>query len=262
MNRTLLSISSFDSSCATGFAVDLKTFQAFRVYGVAAITGLAAQNTSTLQAIQPIPMEIVGQQIEALASDMKIHGVKVGALVTAGNVQIVASLLETFDLRALVVLDPVMTGPNGETLLEAAALAPIREKLCPMASLVTANRLEAEALTGIAVSDVPSAKEAARALFDLGPKSVIITGCLAEGSRAMDVWYDGSGYHLFDAPKLQSPNTLGIGDTFSAALCALLAKGCLMGEAVDRTKKYIAKAIQHPFQIGKGRGPLNHTVPI
>lgn len=262
MNRTLLSISSFDSSCASGFAVDLKTFQAFRAYGVAAITGLAAQNTSSLQAIQPIPMEIVGQQIEALASDMKIHGVKVGALLTTGNLQIVVSLLEAFELRSLVVVDPVMQGPNGEPLLEPAALAPMKEKLLPMAALVTASRLEAETLTEMTITDVPSAKDAAKALYGMGPKNVIITNCLAEGSRAMDVWYDGTGYHLFDAPRLQSPNTLGVGDTFSAALCALLSKGCLMGEAVDRTKKYIAKAIQHPFQIGKGRGPLNHTVPI
>ena len=155
-----------------------------------------------------------------------------------------------------------MKAATGEPMLDEAGIEALKNRLLPLALAVTPNRYEAETLSGIPISDVPSAKEAGRLILKMGPRNVIITGGALEGSRAVDIWCDGQGYHLFDAPRLASQNLLGIGHTFSAALCALLSKGCLMGEAIDRTKKYIAKAVQHPFQIGKGKGPLNHTVPM
>ena len=262
MNRTILTISAFDSSAASGIACDLKTFQTFRVYGAAAVTAIMGQNSMGVQALHPVPMEFVGQQIEAVATDIKIHGVKTGILATASNIQIVASLIQAFELRDCFVLDPVLTAATGESMLDDQGVEALRDKLLPLALVATPNRHEAEVLSGVAVKDVPSAKEAAQVIQKMGAKNVIITGGAFEGSRAIDIWYDGQGYHVFDAPRLSTQNTLGIGHTFSAAICALLSKGCLMGEAIDRTKKYIAKAVQHPFQIGKGRGPLNHTVPM
>ena len=262
MNRTILTISAFDSSGATGVAADLKTFQTFRVYGTAAVTAIAAQNSLSVQALNPVPMEIVGQQIEAVAGDIQLHGVKTGVLATAPNVQIVASLIEAFSLRDCFVLDPVLKASTGEPLLDAPGIEALRERLLPLAFVATPNRHEAEILSGVAVKDIPTAKEAVRVIQKMGPKHVILTGGALEGSRATDIWYDGQSYHLFDAPRLASQNVLGIGHTFSSAVCALLAKGCLMGESIDKAKKYVAKAVQHPFQIGKGKGPLNHTVPM
>jgi hydroxymethylpyrimidine/phosphomethylpyrimidine kinase len=262
MNRTILTVSAFDSSGATGVATDLKTFQTFRVYGAAAVTAITAQDTTGIQALHPVPMEVVGQQVESVASDMKIHGLKTGILATAANVQIVASLIEALKLGHGFVLDPVLQSATGESLLDSAGIDALQAKLLPLAFVVTPNRYEAEVLSGIPVSDVPSAKEAARIIHEMGPRHVILTGGAMEGSRAMDIWFDGQGYHLFDAPKLATQNVLGIGHTFSAAVCAMLAKGSLMGEAIDRAKKYIGKAVQHPFRVGKGKGPLNHTVPM
>ena len=262
MNRTLLTISAFDSSGATGVAADLKTFQTFRVYGTAAVTAIAAQNSTAVQALHPVPMEVVGQQIEAVASDIKIHGIKTGILATGATVQIVASLIEAFQLREGFVLDPVLRAATGEPMLDEAGIEVLKTRLIPLALVITPNRYEAEVLSGISVQDVPSAKEAARVIQQMGARHVVVTGGALEGPRATDIWYDGQGFHLYDAPRQATQNTLGIGHTFASALCALLVKGCLMGEAIDRTKKYIGKAIQHPFQIGKGRGPLNHTVPM
>lgn len=262
MNRTLLTISAFDSSGATGVAADLKTFQTFRVYGAAAVTAIAAQNTTAVQALHAVPMEVVGQQVEAIASDIKVHGVKTGILATAANVQIVASLIEAFNLRDCFVLDPVLRAATGEPMLDEAGIDALRSKLLPLATVVTPNRHEAEVLSGIPVQDVPSAKEAARLIQRMGPRHVIVTGGALSGPRCTDIWFDGQAYHLYDAARVATPNVLGIGHTFSAAMCALVAKGCLMGEAIDRAKKYIGKAVQHPFQIGKGKGPLNHTVPM
>lgn len=262
MNKTVLTISAFDSSCATGIAADLKTFQAFRIYGAGVVTAIIARNTVSIQAIQPIPMEIVGQRLEAVVADMPIHGVKIGVLATATNAQIVAALMDTFQVSGIIVVHPVLKSSSGQKLLEDVGLPLLRDKIIPLATVVTPNRYEAEVLSGISVTDVPSAKEAAKIIQSRGCKQVVITGGDWEGSRAMDIWYDGSNFHLFDAPKVVTKNTLGIGDTFSSILAALLAKGMVMGEAIDRAKKYLSKAIQHPFQIGKGEGPLNHTVPI
>lgn len=262
MNRTILTVSAFDSSGATGVAADLKTFQAFRVYGAAVVTAIAAQNSTAVQALHPVPMEVVAQQMEAVASDIKVNGLKTGVLATAANVQIVASLIEAFQLRDLFVLDPVFRAATGESLLDSAGIDALRSKLLPLALVVTPNRHEAEVLSGIPVSDVPSAKEAARLIQLMGPRHVVLTGGALEGPRATDIWFDGQAYHLFDAPRLATKNVLGIGHTFSAAICAMLAKGSLLGEAIERAKRYIGKAVQHPFQVGKGRGPLNHTVPM
>jgi hydroxymethylpyrimidine/phosphomethylpyrimidine kinase len=262
MNRTILTISALDSSCATGIGADLKTLQAFRLYGAAVATCVVAQNTLGIQGIQPVPMEMVGLQMEAVASDVRVHAVKLGILGTAANAQIVPTMVSALGLTGLVVVDPGLKGPSGETLLEEAAYPFFISGVIPLATVLVVNRLEAEVLTGRPVPDVAGAKEAAKALGDMGAKNVILTGSRFEGPRSMDLWYDGSGYHMFDAPRSPSSNTLGIGGTFTAAVTALLAKGCLMAEAIDRSKKYIAKAVQHPFQIGKGRGPLNHNVPI
>jgi hydroxymethylpyrimidine/phosphomethylpyrimidine kinase len=262
MNKTVMAISLMDSSGSSGLPVDLKVLHAFRVYGAAVVTGIAAQNTRGVQSITPVSMEIVGQQIEAVASDMPVHGVKVGVLLNASNAKIVASLLRALELEKMLVVDPVIHASTGEQLLEPEALAVLKETLIPMAQVATPDCEEAEALSGIEVKDVQAAREAAKIIHEMGCKNVIITSIGRGGPRSMDLWFDGNNFHVFDAPRLVTNNTLGVGGTFSAIIAAQLVKGMALGEAVDRAKKYISKAVQHPFSIGKGRGPLNHTVPI
>lgn len=262
MNRTILTINAFDSSGADGVAADLKTFQTFRVYGASAITAILAGNTQGVQAVHPVPMELVGQQIEAIVADIPIHGVKVGILATAANVEIVATLIQAFNLGQYLVVDPILHSSAGQPLLEEKGIAILRDKLLPLAFCITPNRFEAEALTGISIHDRTRAKEAAKMLHDRGTKHVVITGGHFEDTRCVDLWYDGNVFNAFDAMRLPSKNTLGIGSTFSAILCALVSKGVLLGEAIDKGKKYLAKAVQHPFHIGKGEGPLNHTIPM
>lgn len=262
MNRTVLSISHFDPSGATGLAADIKCFQTFRCYGTAAATAVAPGNTTALQGLHPVPMEIVGQQIEAVASDMPVHGVKIGTLVNAAIVQIVASLLPAFSLTGLVVADPVLAASTGEPLLDGPGLEAFKKGILPLASVVTPSAKDAEALTGVSVTDAASAREAARILESMGARQVVLTSIAPESGRSLDLWYDGTAFHLFDAPRIPTRNRLGIGSTFSAILAALLVKGTPTGEAVDRAKKYVAKAVQHPFTLGKGLGPLNHTLPM
>ena len=262
MNKTLMAISWIDSSGAAGLAADLKTFQTFRVYGAPVATAVAAQTTSGLQALSPVPMAFVGQQIEAVAADMPVHGIKVGALITAQNVRMVAGLLGALKLTDIVVVDPSLTASTGEALLEESALDYMKRDLIPLASVLTPSATEAEKLTGVAIADAASAKEAAKALLGMGCRAVIITSVPGQGPRSMDLMADPGGFHLFDAPRVATNNLLGIGDTFSAIVASQLVRGAILGEAVDRAKRYIAKAVQHPFRIGQGGGPLNHTLPM
>jgi hydroxymethylpyrimidine kinase/phosphomethylpyrimidine kinase len=262
MNKTVLAVSCFDASGATGLAADLKCFQTFRVYGAGVATAIAAQNTVGIQGIYPVSMEMVGQQLEAVASDMAIHAVKVGVVVNAPIVQILASLLDAFDLKSTLVVDPVLRASTGEVLLDEAGIEALKEKLLPLSFAVTPSAADAEVLIGRKITDANTAKEAARALQAMGPRHVVLTSVTPESGRAMDLWYDGNSFHLFDAPRLATRNTLGIGTTFAAAFTALLVRGAVVGEAVDKAKKYVAKAVQHPFVLGKGKGPLNHTVPM
>ncbi len=262
MNRTLIAISVFDSSGATGLAADLKTFQTFRVYGAGVATAIAAQNTSGVQALYPVAMEIVGQQLEALAQDMKVHGLKIGALVTEDNVRIISTMVKALEMDAVMVVDPSFKASTGEQLLEPSALDRYRDEILPLAGVLTPNIEEAGLLSEIEVKDVSSAKEAARVLHGLGCKDVIVTSVGFDSPMAIDMWFDGKNFHLFDAPRLHTNNTLGLGTTFSSILAVLLSKGVVMGKAIDSAKKYVVKAAQHPFRIGKGAGPLNHTVPI
>jgi len=262
MNRTIMSIGPFDSSGATGIVADIKTFQTFRVYGAPVTTAIIARNTSGIQGVFPVPMEFVGQQMEAIVADMPLHGVKIGFLSSASNIEIVASLLSALSVKCPLMLDPVIYNHEGQKLLPDDGITAMKTKLIPAAFAVTPNIQEAEQLTGIEIKDMNHAKDAAKILVSLGAKNVIITGGHLQEVRSLDLWYDGAHFHIFEAPRLKTKNTLGIGCTFSSIVIALIARGLGMGESIEKAKQYLAKAMQHPFQIGKGLGPLNHTIPM
>jgi hydroxymethylpyrimidine/phosphomethylpyrimidine kinase len=239
-------------------AADLKTIAAYRHHGAAVITSITAQNTLGIQAIYDLPYEFVAQQIESVVSDLTVSAVKVGMLGTARTAEMVASLIQSFDLRR-VVIDPVLRSTTGTPLLEPAGIEVLRRRLLPCAEVVTPNMEEAQALTGMRVVDLESMKEAARALHDLGARHVVVTGGHL-GQRAIDVLFDGERMAVFDSTKIASTSTHGIGCTFSAAVACLLARGAEVTDAVEGAKRYVSRAITHAGKIGRGAGPLNHLV--
>jgi len=256
MNRTVLSIAGWDPSAGAGVAADLKTIAAFHQYGVGVITSVTAQNTTGVQAIYDLPMEFIAQQIESLTSDIEIHAVKVGMLGTARAATIVASLIQSFKLPNVVV-DPVLKSTTGTALLERRGIGALKERLLPLATVVTPNMDEAAALTGLRVTDIKTMKEAARALVKAGARNAVVTGGHL-GGRAIDVLYDGHRFSLYDSTKIETTNTHGVGCTFASAVACLLARGLQVSEAVDESKRYVARAMNHPYRIGKGEGPLQH----
>ncbi len=260
MNRNILVIAGLDPSACAGIIVDLKTLMAWRMYGVAVVTALTSQNTQHVDSVYPVPMEVIGSQLEAVIADIEIHAVKIGLMPNAKSIELIAELLRTFKLTNIVV-DPVFKSSTGYQFADDKMITAYKEKLFPLAEVVTPNLNEASLLSGMEVHDVATMKEACAKIHHLGPKNVVITGGHLE-NRAQDVHYDGIRHTIFDAPKLVSNHTRGLGCTFSTILALHLAKKLKIATAIDSAKKYLARAMMHPFKIGTGNGPINHNVAI
>jgi hydroxymethylpyrimidine/phosphomethylpyrimidine kinase len=254
--RTALTIAGSDSSGGAGIQADLKTFAALGVYGMSAVTAVTAQNTVTVTDVFPLPASIVVAQIDAVASDLPVHAVKVGMLANAEIAAAVADALERLRLPR-IVLDTVMVAKGGARLLDAAAVATIRERLFPLAEVVTANAPEATALTNLAVASVADARDAAARLVALGARAAIVKGGHLEGP-AIDVLYDGRTLTEFRAERVRTPHTHGTGCTFASAIAARLALGDGLPEATAHAKRYVTAAIQLAPGLGHGHGPLGH----
>ncbi|BBL93201.1 hydroxymethylpyrimidine/phosphomethylpyrimidine kinase [Thermus thermophilus] len=255
--RVALTIAGSDSGGGAGVQADLKVFFRFGVYGTSALTLVTAQNTLGVQRVHLLPPEVVYAQIESVAQDFPLHAAKTGALGDAAIVEAVAEAVGRFGVRPLVV-DPVMVAKSGDPLLAKEAAAALKERLFPLADLVTPNRLEAEALLGRPIRTLEEAEEAAKALLALGPKAVLLKGGHLEGERAVDLLATQEGILRFSAPRVQTRNTHGTGCTLSAAIAALLAKGRPLAEAVAEAKAYLTRALKTAPSLGHGHGPLDH----
>ena len=251
----LLTIAGFDPSCGAGVAADLKTFAAHNCYGIAAVTALTVQSTQGVRSVHPTPAATLRAQLEALAEDSEIAGVKIGMLANRANASAIADFLDSRKFMH-VVLDPVSKPTSGSTeLLDAAGLTFVRNELLKRASVITPNMPEAEFLTGMEVKDVNGMKAAGLKLLEMGARAVIVTG--GHLDRPIDVLCEGDRVEAFGSDHVRSPNTHGSGCTFSSAITAQLASGQQLREAVILAKAYVTKAIEKSYQTGKGAGPLN-----
>jgi len=251
-----LTIAGSDSCGGAGIQADLKTFAAFGVYGTSVITALTAQNTVGVRAIADVDPKFVAQQIDAVAEDLEIGAAKTGMLARTSVIEAVADRLRAHRLPHLVV-DPVMVATSGDVLLEPDAVTCLRERIIPLATLLTPNLREAEVLTGRPVTDPVQMRDAARALLDTGARAVLVKGGHLAGD-AVDVLYDGRDFREFSAPQIETRSTHGTGCTLSAAVTACLARGFGLDEAVAAAKRYITRAIATAPGIGHGAGPVNH----
>ena len=254
--RTALTIAGSDSGGGAGIQADLKTFAAFGVYGTSAITSITAQNTRGVTSARAMDPALVVAQIEAVASDFAIAATKIGMLANAAIIEAVADAITRLSLPA-VVLDPVMVAKGGDNLLESSAVAALRQKLIPLAAVLTPNVPEAETLTGLSIVSVADQREAAARLIGLGAGIVVVKGGHLPG-RAVDVWHDGRRFVELDAERIDTPHTHGTGCTFSSAMAACLALGHDPEGAARRAKTYVTGAIRHAPGLGHGHGPLHH----
>src|SRR5688572_12953875 len=237
-----LTIAGSDSGGGAGIQADLKTFQAFGVFGTSALTAITAQNTIGVRAVHAVPGAVVREQINAVASDFKVGAVKTGMLATRELVELVAGAIAEEQLPNYV-LDPVMVATSGDRLLEDDAVHAILTRLLPLSTLVTPNLDEARILTGLPVADVDSMRAAARLLVERGAGAALVKGGHLTGDRIVDVLYDGSDFAEYEQARILTTSTHGTGCTLSAGVAAGLAHGRTLQQSVEVALAFVYLAI-------------------
>ena len=265
----VLTIAGTDPSGGAGIQADLKTFSALGVYGMSVVTALVAQNTQGVERILDVPADFVGAQIDTLFSDVRVDAVKIGMVNTADVALVIAERLRRFEPK-LVVLDPVMAAKSGDALLAPDAAAVVRDKLVPLAAVITPNLPEAGMLIGgPAPRTVEEMREALRPLHRLGPGWVLLKGGHLEGASSIDLLFDGETVTEMSAERVPTDNCHGTGCTLSAALTALGARAAVTApagreaslvEAARGAKNYLTGALLHggELEVGRGHGPTHH----
>jgi hydroxymethylpyrimidine/phosphomethylpyrimidine kinase len=253
-----LTIAGSDSGGGAGIQADLKTFSAFRVFGMSVLTAVTAQNSLGVQGVFDLPPEFVARQIDSVLSDFGADAIKIGMLSTAPIIASVAERLRAHG-QTRVVLDPVMIAKSGDALLQPEARAALVKEMLPLAHVLTPNLHEAGAIADMTVTTERDMQEAARRIHALGPRYVLVKGGhLADA--ATDLLWDGKSATRFPGPRLPSTSTHGTGCTFSSAIAAGLARRQALGDAIREAKAYVTAAIREGWQVGGGVGALKHFV--
>lgn len=257
---TALTIAGSDSSGGAGIQADLKTMTAHGVYGMSAITALTAQNTTGVTGIMEVSPEFLGEQMDDIFTDIFPDAVKIGMVSSAGLIEVIAGKLAKY--RAVnIVVDPVMVATSGSRLIDEAAVVVLKERLIPMADLLTPNVPEAEILSGIRIHSPEDMERAARRIGESCGCAVLCKGGHQQND-ANDLLYRDGEVRWFYGKRIDNPNTHGTGCTLSSAIASNLARGMSMDQAVERAKVYLSGALEAMLDLGKGSGPMNHAFAI
>jgi hydroxymethylpyrimidine/phosphomethylpyrimidine kinase len=244
-----LTVAGSDSGGGAGIQADLRAFAAAGCFGMSAIVALTAQNTVGVTAVHEAPPDFVSAQLDAVFSDIGVDAAKTGMLFSAAIVETVADFFAAHPVP--LVVDPVMVASSGARLLREDAVETLVGRLFPVATVITPNLLEAEALVGSGPRD-----ELARRLHELGPKAVIVTG--GHGEDPVDTLFDGERLTQIQVPRHEVAATHGAGCTHSATLAALLARGFELEAAARRAAEVASDAVLHGLAgIGAGDGPVD-----
>ena len=260
--RSALTIAGSDCSGGAGIQADLKTFEAFGVFGQSAVTAVVAENTVGVQGVMAVPPAFVARQIDSCLDDIGADAIKTGMLVDGPTIRAVAAALEGRAVRGLVV-DPVMRAKGGDPLIDPEAVRELVARIFPLAAVVTPNVPEAEALVGAPLVTEADFRQAARVIRAMGPSLVVMKGGhnpFTASDVSVDFVWDGAAWTALSGPRSSSRNTHGTGCTFSAAIAANLALGFSPIDAIAVAKRYISRAIASAPGLGRGHGPVRHAV--
>ena len=259
--NTVLTIAGSDSGGGAGIQADIKAISAMGCYAASAITAITVQNTLGVQAVHPVPLDILRGQIDAVLSDIGADAVKIGMLHSSEVVILVAEMIEKYGIMN-VVLDPVMISTSGHRLIEEDAVEVIKSRLLPLARVITPNVPEAEILAGCKIAGEDEFEAIARRLSDNGNVSVLMKAGHLSGDSLVDYFYNAEDDTItrLQSKRVQTKNTHGTGCTLSSAFAAALAKGEGLTMAATSAKRYIEQAIISgaAYEIGGGHGPVNH----
>lgn len=258
--KTTLTIAGSDSSGGAGIQADIKTMQANGVYAMSAITALTAQNTTGVSGIFEVTPEFLGQQLDAVFTDIYPDAVKIGMVASAELVKMIAFKLKEYKAERIVV-DPVMVSTSGSRLISEEAIQILKTELFPLASVLTPNIPEAEVLFGASIHSAEDMERAAQAISEEYHCAVLLKGG-HQLNDANDLLYAEGKNRWFHGRRIDNPNTHGTGCTLSSAIASNLAKGYGLEEAVERAKEYISGALAAMLDLGAGSGPMDHGFDI
>jgi hydroxymethylpyrimidine/phosphomethylpyrimidine kinase len=257
----VLIIAGSDSGGGAGVQADIKTVTALGGYAATAITAITVQNTLGVSAVRTLDPDLVEAQARAVLDDIGADAIKIGMLGDTAIVEAVAGVLEGApDVPAVV--DPVMVAKGGAALLTSHASAAVRDRLIPLAALLTPNAPEAAALTGLAIHTTDDLRRAGEALLALGAAAVLMKGGHIPGPTVTDVLMTSAGETTFEGPRIDTRHTHGTGCTLSSACAAGLAQGLTLERAVAQAWAYTSEAIRRAPGFGAGHGPLDHAWPL
>lgn len=249
----VLSIAGFDPSSGAGVTADVQTILAHGCYPITCITALTVQTTQGVKRVEPVAGALVRDTLRELAKDFSIAAVKIGMLGSGEVAKAVADFLSGAGLEH-VVLDPILKSSSGADLIDKAGQRVVRERLLPVAEVITPNLDEAAVLIGAPVKDAKEIHGAPRKLHAMGARAVVITG--GHRDEAIDLLSLQGRVEEFWAEKIESKSTHGTGCAFSTAIACELARGQSVREAVVAAKRFVRQAIERAVPIGKGTGPL------
>ncbi len=253
----VLSIAGSDPSSGAGIQGDIKTFQSHGIYGLSVITAITSQNTSKFWNVKPVMPSLVQSQIKSILEDFRIEAIKIGMVYNKETVQAIHSELE--DIKIPIILDPIFNSTTGGTLQMESALNDFKKLLIPISYVITPNIIEAEKISGIKIRSIKDMKTAAKKIQKIGAKNVVLKGGhFISGNKITDILLDGKKFHTYSHERMKFENHGG-GCTFSASLCANIAKGKSLQDAMDSARLFTIKSMKNAVHIGKG---LQVTMPI
>lgn len=259
--NTVLTIAGSDSGGGAGIQADIKTISAMGCFATSAITAITAQNTLGVDAVHPVPLDILAAQIDAVLCDIGADAIKIGMLHSAEVASLVADKIEQYNIKN-VVLDPVMVSTSGHRLIEVEAIEVLKQRLIPLARVITPNIPEAEILSSRTITGQDQFPQVATLLSHNNTTSVLLKAGHLNGDTLTDYFYNAEDGSITPLPskRVDTRNTHGTGCTLSSALAAALARGENLTESALSAKRYIEQAIiaGAKYDIGHGHGPVNH----
>ena len=258
--NTALTIAGSDSSGGAGIQADIKTMTAHGVYAMSAVTALTAQNTTGVTGIMEVTPEFLREQIDDIFTDIYPDAVKIGMVSSSRLIEVIAERLAHYG-AANIVVDPVMVATSGARLIGEEAVETLKERLLPMATVLTPNIPEAEVLSGMDVRTAADMERAAALIGDTYGCAVLVKGG-HQLNDANDLLYRDGRLKWFRGKRIHNPNTHGTGCTLSSAIASNLAKGRDLDASVEMAKRYLSLALSDMLDLGRGSGPMNHAFAI
>jgi len=254
----VLIVAGSDSGGGAGIQADIKAVTALKGYAATAITALTAQNTTGVHGLFPVPPEFIQSQMRVVLGDIGADCVKTGMLHSAEVIEAVCEVLEAEGANVPVVIDPVMVAKGGAALLEVDAVATLKRRIVPLATVLTPNLPEAEVLCGFTIANTSDMEKAGYTLLELGAQTALVKGGHLSDKMVHDTLVTADGVESFVAPRTNTRHTHGTGCTLASAIATGIAQGMAPRDAVARAEAYVHEAILHAPGLGRGHGPIGH----